>query len=100
MKSDWQRLASLEPRLGTLLGESRSIERPSEGYFCANDIWYGHNGWQGFAPRVLHLVGWLRSRDDKDEHPELHSSEAYELAIDTIYDALPDCREYSCVYVA
>jgi hypothetical protein len=77
-------LASIEPQLATLLKEARRVE-PSDT-FCANAVWY-----RQFKPRLLSLAGW------EAENPILRSSEAYDVAYETIYEALPDCRHESSV---
>jgi hypothetical protein len=81
-------LASLEPQLGALLREARHVDASSDA-FCANGVWYG-----SFKPRLLLLVGWEAS------NPALRTSEAYDLAYETIYDALPDCRHKTAVLCA
>jgi hypothetical protein len=76
-------LASLEPQLGALLREASRIDVDSDT-FCANAVWY-----RRFKPRLLLLVGW------EAESPRLRSSEAYDIAYETLYEALPDCRHKS-----
>ena len=85
----WELLVDLEPKLGDLLSAIESV--PDIGQtFCANAVWYGYNDKPvgGFKAMVCRLVGWDRVRPPT----ELMSIEAYDLAYQTCYDALPDCR--------
>jgi hypothetical protein len=82
-------LARLEPRLQSLLEEARRHHNSRRPDFCANAVWYGYAGHlPGLKPRLLFLVGYER----RDRHPVLSTSLAYDVAYDTIYQALPDCR--------
>jgi hypothetical protein len=83
----------------TLLGLMRQVasvrvDALADGHFCANALWYGyrdHNA--AIKGRVLRLAGWQRW----DRHPDLSTTEAYDVVYDTIYRALPDCRsECAC----
>jgi hypothetical protein len=78
-------LAKLEPALADLLKEAKAA-KGGKG-FCANAFWYGY-GCRGIKPRLLYLVGHLRT----DRNPILSTSEAYDVAYQTIYKALPDCN--------
>jgi hypothetical protein len=69
-----------------LLDEAKSVKARRRN-FCANTVWYSQ-----FKPRLLWLVGWER----RDKHPVLSSAEAYDLAYETIYQALPDCKRCLC----
>jgi hypothetical protein len=81
-------LARLEPRLRDLLAEARAYHSNRGPTFCANAVWYGYPGWQpGLKGRLSHLVGWAAERGG-----DLRSSAAYDVAYQTIYQALPDCR--------
>ncbi len=88
-KITWELLCSLEPRLLDLLAEVRAIkDDKSKPSFCANAVWYGEFGHPGIKPKLIHLVGWHASGTDR----RLRSPEAYDLATNTLYNALPDCR--------
>ena len=82
-------LADRDPRLRALLAKVKAIrsEHLNSDSFCANSWWYG----KGLKEELTWLVGWLR-RDD----PVLGTSDAYDLAYDTLYDLLPDCRGAAC----
>ena len=83
----FEELADLEPRLLELLHEARSMIDMGGLSFCANRIWY-----DGFKPRLVALVGW-----ERDAGPKLlRTSAAYDVAYQTIYGALPDCRDCAC----
>jgi hypothetical protein len=55
--------------------------------FCANANWYGYSG-PGLKEKLCQLVGWEAKTDD----PRLKTNEAYDVAYEAIYEALPDCR--------
>ena len=87
----WAQLARLELQLAALLVEARAVDSGDNPRFCANRVWY-----RDFKPRLLHLVGWgVKGRPGA--HPVLTTSEAYGLATQTIYDALPGCRGCWCI---
>jgi hypothetical protein len=81
-------LAALEPRLNDLLAEARAYHADTDPDFCANAVWYGYPGFgTGIKPRLCKLVGW-----GSGQCGYLRTKEAYDLAYETIYQALPDCR--------
>lgn len=87
----WGDLCELEPRLEELFDVARSYHLNKGTDFCANRRWY-----RTLKPRLERLVGWHR----KDNHPTLCSRQAYDLAYQAIYEALPDCRGYcSCLCI-
>lgn len=92
----WDSLVAMEPRLQTLLDEAKSV-RPDGATFCANAIWYGYGGHQGFKPRLSKLVGWERCPPCSTTVAPLASEKAYDIAYETIYEALPDCRDCGCM---
>lgn len=83
----WEMICELEPGMEQLYQQAESIRdderRPR---FCANKIWYRH-----FKPLVVWRVGRQASI------PALKSSLAYDIACDKIYNALPNCRNCSCL---
>ncbi len=88
-KYSWDELVTLEPRLDLLLKEAQSVkDDKTKDVFCANRIWYGDGSRNGLKQKMSKLVGWFSEKDD----PILRSPAAYNLAYDTIYNALPDCR--------
>jgi hypothetical protein len=81
-------LARLEPRLRELLAEARSHHNNRGPVFCANAVWYGYPGHRpGLKYHLSRLVGWTAERAG-----DVRTSEAYDVAYHTIYQALPDCR--------
>lgn len=84
----WHGLARHEPLLESLLMAAQAVRRPHGKSFCTNDVWYG-----SLKPFLTLLVGWECLRDD----PYLSTSDAYDLAYQTIYNALPDCRGCICL---
>jgi hypothetical protein len=89
------KLVAQEPRLRTLLQRAQAVKddrrKPA---FCANAVWYGYGPYhgRGLKEQLCWLVGWGR----KDGHPILATEEAYDVAYETIYLALPNCRECLC----
>jgi hypothetical protein len=68
-----------------LLAAARSYHLDTNPDFCANQVWYGFpNNRPGLK---FHLANLARQG-----HPILGTSEAYDVAYETIYQALPDCR--------
>lgn len=78
-------LSSVEPGLGRLLREARAV-KPGRRSFCANATWN-----RRFRDGLDDLAGFYARRK------VLRSREAHDLARRTIYGALPDCRNCSCV---
>src|SRR5215467_6291400 len=88
----WERLCELEPRLLALHRRAKAIKDDErKPWFCANDVWYGRGSNEGLKEELRNLVGWRRKG-----HPILGSSEAYDVAYDTVYDVLPPCRNCGC----
>ncbi len=79
-------LCQAEPRLRVLYREAQALHKTAEpGTFCANAVWYGYDGKPGLQERLALLVGW------DARISRLRNERAYDIAYDTIYDALPDC---------
>ena len=74
-----------------------SVSQDHRESCCANELWHGSldpetGEWKkGFRQRLEELVGWKR-----EPHPILGTREAYEVAYQTLYRALPDCRNCPC----
>ena len=86
----FRELAKREPGLLGLLQKARSIkDDKTDPSFCANRIWYGF--W-GLKAQLCKLVGWEAS------NPELRTTDAYNVAYETVSDALPYCRNCSCYW--
>jgi hypothetical protein len=83
-------LVEIEPRLGDLLAEAKAISSDGIPNFCANRVWYGYlnDGKKGLKHKMEDLVGFFAERKD----PKLITSSAYDLAYETIYGTLPDCK--------
>jgi hypothetical protein len=81
-------LVSLEPQLAALLAEAESYHEKAGQHFCANVVWYGYRGHAPGLKLLLNdLVGFYSGKTGL-----LATSEAYDMAYQTIYHALPDCR--------
>jgi hypothetical protein len=94
-KVDWEQLCKLEPELRTLYRRAKAIKDDGKaGWFCANRVWYGNAIEDGLKSTLLRLVG--HSAAKKEKHPLLATSQAYDLAYETIYEVLPGCRNCSC----
>lgn len=85
----WPLIAKLEPRLNTVLAAARDVRDTGGGTFCANTAW-GQDG--GLKDQMEPLVGW----DRKNKGGFIATSDAYDIAYETIYNALPDCRNCIC----
>lgn len=83
----WSTLTGLEPRLIDLYNYAQTVHDPGGVTFCANEIWY-----QNIKPQLITMVGW----DALTDNEILTSPQAYELAIDVIYNELPACRACGC----
>jgi hypothetical protein len=91
-------LVQLAPELQVLFDDARSHHSNWGPDFCANAVWYGYPGHKpGIKKRMGQLVGWGAPEDAG----ELRTSAAYDVAYETIYQALPDCRgDCSCLKVS
>ena len=87
-KLRWEDLIDAEPELLQLLALAKTEGKLTKTWprYCANQRWG-----QLIKPRLRGLVG-LNARV-----PELRSIQAYDLAHDTIYKKLPNCRGCSCL---
>jgi hypothetical protein len=82
----WEEITQIEPALITLFNKCCEVKDPGSGSFCANELWYRPGG---FKEQLCSLVGWNALKlDDR-----LCSSQAYEIAYEKCYNALPACRE-------
>lgn len=84
----WGRLVARIPELAHLRREAQKTS-DADPHFCANYVWYRPGG---LKERLSQLVGWGVASPD----PMVRSSEAYDLAYDILYNALPDCRDCGC----
>ena len=94
-RPSWEQLVELEPALGKLRREIRALRRtPLGDDFCANARWFGFGKWrgQGYKPRLTEFVGWCAKSAD----PALRTMAAYQVAYETCYAALPNCRDCAC----
>ncbi len=81
-------LAALEPRLAALLAEAQGYHATRPRGFCANAVFYGYPGHRpGLKRRLSELVGHVSDREGV-----LGTSDAYDVAYHTVYQALPDCK--------
>lgn len=85
-----------QPALMDLYKEACAIkDDASTASFCAHDHWYGYSEYPGLKKRLARLVGWDATLEP--EQPGMLASQyAYDIAYDTIYEALPSCRNCGC----
>src|SRR5262249_3031935 len=86
----WQYRIKIEPGLALLHEHVRSIKDSGGHSFCANAVWYGYGGHQSLKEWMMRLVGF------EAQNPRLRTMRAYDLAYETLYRALPDCRNCLC----
>lgn len=80
-------ICAIDPRVALLYRKAQAVKDPGvTPWFCANAVWDGYGGRPGFKHRLSELVGFDAERE------ALATSEAYDVAYQTIYDALPPCR--------
>jgi hypothetical protein len=72
----------LEPRLQDLFAEAERGLPPGEAY-CSELAWFGRGG---LKARMCDLVGY-----GAEQPGLLATSRAYDVAYDTLIEALPDC---------
>jgi len=82
------KLARLQPDLLQILNDALKIDSSDDPHFCAETIFY-----RQFKPRLKEFVGFNASTKNE----LLLSSRAYEIVLQTIHDALPDCRDCGCL---
>jgi hypothetical protein len=81
----WADLTRREPRLAALLAKARAVFRGRGEDYDPLAAFFGYPGCgDGFKARLSGLVGWGRPDND----PVLCSSDAYDVAYQTILDAL------------
>jgi hypothetical protein len=98
-------ICRIDPRVLTLYEEINSLKDDGRSYFCANELWYwggdphSKTRKQSFKESMEELVGWGRKAANKEDSIEgyLGSSDAYDIVYQTLYAALPDCRDCSCI---
>ncbi len=88
----WDDLVRAEPRLAVLRSDVEQITAGDGQRFCANAVWYGYHGEPGIKPKLVRLVGFRAESTD----PAIRSSEAYDVAYQTLYALLPDCWDCDC----
>jgi len=80
-------MVKIEPKLGDLLKEAQE-QHNNKKFICANAVWYGYDGFPGIRNRLIDIVGYFA------EKPDLKYG--YDLAYETIYNALPNCKRKKC----
>jgi hypothetical protein len=92
-------LAAREPRLAELRNHTETAgrrRRRTDGGFCANAVWYGYSrygsrcGEGSLRREVVALVG----RNSQHPDPAMHTSEAYDVAYQTLWGILPPCDHH------
>ena len=85
----WRKMIVEEPMLKVLYDGAKSQRVYTNKPFCANFIWYGGHIGRGIKELMCRIVG---SERRKAGWEFLRTSEAYDIAYDQIYQALPDCN--------
>jgi hypothetical protein len=83
--SPWTDLVAIEPGLAVLLEDIAGTADPGGKAFCAETLWHNE-----FKPRLMWLAGF-RARNYR-----LRSRMAYDVALDRLHSALPECRGCAC----
>jgi hypothetical protein len=96
------RLCEMEPRLLSLLADvrARCAGRSRKRNWCANSAWYGYGPFRAersLKEQLTRLIGWHRVAGDGPHEGALRSSEAYQIAYESLYNALPGCRACACL---
>ena len=84
----WAELVALDARFADLLDLARSYHQSRRRRFCANHVYV----WE-LKPRLEDLAGCTRHWGPK----LLRTEAAYDVARETVYNALPDCRGCVCI---
>jgi hypothetical protein len=86
----FDRICELDHEVRVLFEDAKRAG-DEDKYFDGIAAWFGEHGYErySFKQRLCDLVGWSRHR----EPVELQSSEAYDVAYKTIFDAMPPDRE-------
>jgi hypothetical protein len=79
----WDDVLNQEPRLAELLADAKEVDASKDPDYCRHAYFDSH-----FKPRILKLVRVGR----RTESGIYASSESCEVALQTILEALPDCR--------
>lgn len=85
----WKQIVTIEPQIQYILDAAIRIKDDGgKESFCANRYFYEPGG---FKDQLSYFVGWSA------ENPQLKSENAYDIVYKMIYEALPDCRNCSCM---
>jgi hypothetical protein len=88
---DWEDMVKIEPALARLLKDVEAADRHGIRAFCGVTAWHGSGGRLGLKMRMYQLAGFGSS------NAGLRTREAYEVALEKLYNALPPCRGCACV---
>lgn len=86
--SMWDTLIAEQPQLSLLLGIAESYSKRSRN-FCANRIFQ-----RLLKPFIYKMVGWGAPKESSEL---MRSSEAYMIASNKIFSALPNCKNCGCL---
>jgi hypothetical protein len=87
---DWDDMVKVEPALARLLKDVVVADHHHTRVFCGVTAWHGSGGRPGLKMRMYQLAGFGSSNAD------LRTREAYEVALEKLYNALPPCRGCAC----
>ena len=87
----WEELVAHEPELNDLLIEARSIKPGPD--FCKHDtLAIGYKQHRGFKKSLHKLVGF----GSRHPYTFLATSQAWDVAIETILESMPPCTNCGC----
>ncbi|MFP4473998.1 MAG: hypothetical protein ACLFOY_00465 [Desulfatibacillaceae bacterium] len=82
----WEDIIAVQPALHDLYVAALSVvDDRSKPFFCGHHVWYK----QGYRRRLTQLVGYGA---DPLLPSFIRSPEAYAIAYQKVYDAIPGCR--------
>ncbi|MBL8797627.1 MAG: hypothetical protein JNM56_27250 [Planctomycetia bacterium] len=92
----WPELRACVPGLDDLIADARLVVFTSAGdaHFCRHECYaLGYRGFASFKGRLNHLVGFQSAHTDE----RVRTSAAWNLVLDHLLAALPECRRCGCV---
>ena len=91
----WDEMKKADERLSLLEKDICCVKDDGESpWFCANRIWFEY-----FKPKLLNIVGFDRVRESREDFDDdwFYSPAAYDVAYQSLYNNLPDCRNCDCM---
>jgi len=89
-KMTFEEMCKFDPAIKVLYETAKNTDG-SHKHFCANFVWY-----KKLKPTLIHRVGFERL-DYLPKNKFMGTEHAYKIAYQSIYDALPPCKECMCL---